>query len=86
MTTPPGKISWVVPPAETCVLCHKPILGGQEPSTWNGQPAHGDCVRVHMMQRNPVFRDWTEESSGEGGGGGEEEGITRSDDDEDEGF
>lgn len=84
MTTPPGKISWVVAPAEPCVLCRRPILTGQETSTWNDKPAHSECVKVHMLQRHPVFRDWSDEPPPEAGP--EDDALTRSDDDEDEGW
>ncbi|HZY71108.1 MAG TPA: hypothetical protein VFF67_09065 [Thermoplasmata archaeon] len=28
-----------------------------EVSAWNGRPAHRDCVRVHLIQRDPAFRE-----------------------------
>jgi hypothetical protein len=29
-------------------------------SSWNGNPAHRDCVRIHLIQRDPAFREGEE--------------------------
>ncbi len=79
-----GKTSWIVPPAEVCILCHKPINSKEEKSAWNDHPAHAECVRIHTLQRHPVFRDWS--ADGEEAPEEPEEGGNRTDDDEDEGW
>lgn len=83
MNATPGKTSWVVAPADICILCHKAILKDDERSAWNDHPAHAECVRIHTLQRHPVFRDWAEkeEDSEEDPSGG-----VQQDDDEDEGW
>ncbi|HYB63201.1 MAG TPA: hypothetical protein VEE86_02110 [Thermoplasmata archaeon] len=73
MTAPPRRISWISPPPEICTLCKEPLGPPEETSSWNGRPAHRDCVRVHLLQRDPAFH--------EGGEGGE-----LPDDDGDEGM
>ncbi len=55
MTSPPRRISWISPPPEICVLCKEPLGPPEETSSWNGRPAHRDCVRVHLLQRDPAF-------------------------------
>ncbi|MCI4363584.1 MAG: hypothetical protein L3K13_04690 [Thermoplasmata archaeon] len=83
------RTSWIVAPPEVCVLCLEPLGRPEASSAWNGRPAHKECVRVHMIQRDPAFREWG--SEGGDGAGGEEpsEGpdptITREDEDEDSG-
>ena len=57
MTAPPRRISWIAPPAEICTLCKEPLGPPEETSSWNGRPAHRDCVRIHLMQRDPAFRE-----------------------------
>ena len=82
MESPPRRISWSSPPPEICTLCKEPLGDPQETSSWNGLPAHRDCVRIHLLQRDPAFH--------EGGGGedlGEEpvdsfDGVLPRDDDE----
>ena len=61
MTAPPRRIAWIVAPPETCCLCKEPLARGSEISSWNGVPAHRECVRIHLVQRDPAFRDWTHE-------------------------
>ncbi|HLM91707.1 MAG TPA: hypothetical protein VK424_06655 [Thermoplasmata archaeon] len=65
MVAPPRRISWISAPPEICTLCKEPLGDPAETSSWNGQPAHRDCVRVHLMQRDPAFRESgdTDESS-----------------------
>ena len=82
MESRPRRISWISPPPEICTLCKEPLGDPQETSSWNGLPAHRDCVRIHLLQRDPAFH--------EGGGGddlGEEsadsfDGVLPRDDDE----
>ncbi len=62
MTVPSRRVSWIVPPPEICCLCKEPLTRPEETSSWNGSPAHRDCVRIHLIQRDPAFRE---------GGGGE---------------
>ena len=57
MAAPPRKISWISAPAEICVLCKEPLGAPDETSSWNGRPAHRDCVRVHLLQRDPAFSE-----------------------------
>lgn len=52
------KTSWIVPPPQLCVLCRSPLTIPAQISSWNGEPAHRDCVRIHLLQRDPAFRDW----------------------------
>ena len=56
MTAPPRRVAWVVPPPELCTLCKEPLSQPKEVSSWNGNPAHRDCVRIHLLQRDPAFR------------------------------
>ncbi len=64
MTAPPRRISWIAPPPEICSLCKEPLGSPDETSSWNGRPAHRDCVRVHLLQRDPAFRDGSESADG----------------------
>ncbi len=82
MESPPRRISWISPPPEICTLCKEPLGDPQETSSWNGLPAHRDCVRIHLLQRDPAFHE---------GGGGEDlneepadsfDGVLPRDDDE----
>jgi hypothetical protein len=57
MDSGPRRISWISPPPEICCLCKEPLGDPDETSSWNGNPAHRDCVRVHLMQRDPAFRE-----------------------------
>jgi hypothetical protein len=65
MDAPPRRISWISAPPEICTLCKEPLGDPAETSSWNGQPAHRECVRVHLLQRDPAFResDQPEESA-----------------------
>ena len=84
MAAPPRKISWISAPPEICVLCKEPLGAPEETSSWNGRPAHRDCVRVHLLQRDPAFTE-----SGSSDDGAEEsaepmdEVLPREDDDTD---
>lgn len=57
MDAPPRRISWIAAPPEICTLCKEPLGSPEETSSWNGRPAHRDCVRIHLMQRDPAFRE-----------------------------
>jgi hypothetical protein len=57
MDAPPRRIDWIAPPPEICILCKEPLGDPNETSSWNGRPAHRDCVRVHLLQRDPAFRE-----------------------------
>jgi len=74
MDVPPRRISWISPPPEICSLCKEPLGDPEETSSWNGAPAHRDCVRIHLMQRDPAFRETSE------GGGETEETVDDSGD------
>jgi hypothetical protein len=84
MDAPPRRISWITPPPEICTLCKEPLGPPSETSSWNGAPAHRDCVRIHLMQRDPAFHE-----SGDGEESTEESGdmtdgfLPRDDDDAD---
>ena len=69
MHAPARRISWISPPPEICTLCKEPLGVPEETSSWNGSPAHRDCVRIHLLQRDPAFRE-----SGDGGEPGEDGG------------
>jgi hypothetical protein len=85
MTSPPRKISWIVAPPEVCCLCKEPLGAAAETSSWNGAPAHRECVRVHLIQRDPAFREPESEETPEDTGEGSEGPITRDDDEGDPG-
>lgn len=57
MTAPPRRISWIVAPPEVCCLCKEPLGAPADTSSWNGAPAHRECVRIHLIQRDPAFRE-----------------------------
>ncbi len=57
MAAPPRRIAWIIPPPEICTLCKEPLGNPAETSSWNGNPAHRDCVRIHLLQRDPAFRE-----------------------------
>jgi hypothetical protein len=84
MAAPPRRISWISPPPEICTLCKEPLVDPQETSSWNGNPAHRDCVRIHLLQRDPAFREGGDEGdAGEDSGDLSDGGLTRDDDDSD---
>jgi len=66
------------------VLCKEPLGDPAETSAWNGAPAHRDCVRIHLLQRDPAFHE-----AGDGEEPGDESGefsdgfLPRDDDDAD---
>ncbi|MCI4318757.1 MAG: hypothetical protein L3K23_01320 [Thermoplasmata archaeon] len=60
MSTAPRRTAWVVAPPELCSLCREPLTQPSEVSSWNGNPAHRDCVRIHLIQRDPAFREGDE--------------------------
>lgn len=82
MSAPPRRISWISPPPEICVLCKEPLGTPQETSAWNGRPAHRDCVRVHLLQRDPAFREGGGSDEGEEEAGEGLDGVLPRDDDE----
>jgi hypothetical protein len=57
VSTAPRRTAWVVAPPELCSLCREPLTQPSEVSSWNGNPAHRDCVRIHLIQRDPAFRE-----------------------------
>jgi hypothetical protein len=82
MDAPSRRISWISPPPEICSLCKEPLGNPSETSSWNGSPAHRDCVRVHLMQRDPAFRESSEGSEAPEEGADQFDGILPRDDDE----
>jgi hypothetical protein len=85
MTTPSRRTSWIIAPPEICCLCKEPLTRAAEVSSWNGAPAHRDCVRVHLIQRDPAFREADHEDGPEEGGESFDEIMPRDDEDEDTG-
>ena len=81
---PPRRIAWVVPPPALCCLCREPLTQSAEVSSWNGSPAHRECVRVHLIQRDPAFRETSGEEPPEEGVEGLD-GVLSKDDEEDPG-
>ncbi|MCI4334929.1 MAG: hypothetical protein L3K04_04815 [Thermoplasmata archaeon] len=82
------RTSWIVAPPEICVLCLEPLGRPSEASAWNGRPAHRECVRVHMIQRDPAFREWGAdgpEDAPEESSENPESPTTREDEDDDTG-
>jgi hypothetical protein len=82
-TTP--RTAWIVSPPEICALCKEPLTRPAETSSWNGHPAHRECVRIHLIQRDPAFREWGSEESPEEAPEMSDELGPREDDDEDTG-
>ena len=81
-----ARTAWIVAPPEVCVLCKEPLGSAAETSYWNGRPAHRECVRVHLIQRDPAFREWgSEESSPDPGSDAPDDIVPREDDDEEPG-
>jgi hypothetical protein len=84
MTAPPRRIAWVVAPPEICCLCKEPLGHPSETSSWNGNPAHRDCVRIHLIQRDPAFRETEGEDPPPEDGPDTVEGVLPRDDDDSE--
>jgi hypothetical protein len=83
MHAPARRISWISPPPEICTLCKEPLGSPDETSSWNGSPAHRDCVRIHLLQRDPAFRETTADPSESSEESGESlDGVIPRDDDE----
>ncbi len=76
------RISWISPPPEICCLCKEPLGDPAETSSWNGNPAHRDCVRVRLMQRDPAFRESSEADEPSEEPSDSIEGVLPRDDDE----
>jgi hypothetical protein len=85
MTAPTRRISWIVAPPEVCTLCKEPLSVPSETSSWNGAPAHRDCVRIHLVQRDPAFRDGSHDDPPEESGEPIEGVLPRDDDEADPG-
>ena len=83
MSAPPRRISWIIAPPELCTLCREPLTQPSEVSSWNGNPAHRDCVRIHLMQRDPAFRETDTEESAEEAPDALDGTLSRDDDDPD---
>jgi hypothetical protein len=85
MVHSPRRTSWIVAPPEVCCLCKEPLTRSSDVSAWNGAPAHRDCVRIHLIQRDPAFREWDREDAPDEGFESVEEVLPREDEDEDSG-
>ncbi|MGA9840345.1 MAG: hypothetical protein WBF81_03550 [Thermoplasmata archaeon] len=82
MDAPARRISWISPPPEICTLCKEPLGLPEETSAWNGSPAHRDCVRIHLLQRDPAFRESTDGGESNEEMGDSLDGVLPRDDDE----
>ncbi len=82
MESPPRRIAWITPPPEICTLCKEPLGNPEERSSWNGNPAHRDCVRIHLLQRDPAFREGGEPQELSEDGADSLDGVLPRDDDE----
>ncbi len=82
MAAPPRRIAWISPPPEICTLCKEPLGNPAETSSWNGNPAHRDCVRIHLLQRDPAFRSGSEGEDGEEDVGESLDGVLPRDDED----
>ena len=85
MSAPPRRIAWIVAPPEVCCLGKEPLGAAAETSSWNGAPAHRECVRVHLIQRDPAFREHESEEPPEESVDGPDGPIPRDDDEPDAG-
>ena len=85
MTAPPRRISWIVAPPEVCCLCKEPLGAAAETSSWNGAPAHRECVRIHLIQRDPAFREPDAEEAPDDQGDAPEGPMSRDDEENDPG-
>lgn len=83
MTAPSRRVAWVVAPPELCYLCKEPLAQPSQVSAWNGHPAHRDCVRVHLLQRDPAFREPETEEVAEESADSLDGVLSRDDDDPD---
>ncbi len=82
MDAPPRRIEWISPPPEICSLCKEPLGDPAETSSWNGNPAHRDCVRIHLLQRDPAFHESGESEEPTDDFGDSIDGVLSRDDDE----
>lgn len=57
MVGAPRRTAWIVAPPQLCCLCKEPLTRPSETSSWNGVPAHRECVRIHLINRDPAFRE-----------------------------
>ena len=79
VSAPPRRIAWIVAPPEVCCLCKEPLGAAEDTSAWNGSPAHRECVRIHLMQRDPAFHESPSEELPEDPGDGAEGPVSRDD-------
>jgi hypothetical protein len=82
MEPAPRRIAWISPPPEVCWLCKEPLDDPDEKSSWNGNPAHRDCVRAHLIQRDPAFHESGDEEESTDEGTDALDGVLNRDDDE----
>lgn len=83
MGEPVRRISWVSAPPEVCCLCREPMTRPEEASSWNGRPAHRDCVRVHLLQNDSAFREGHREEPPEEAGDSADSVLSRDDEEGD---
>ncbi len=82
MEPAPRRISWISAPPEICCLCKEPLGDPEETSSWNGNPAHRDCVRIHLIQRDPAFHESEDGDEAPEEAGDSLDGVLPRDDDE----
>lgn len=83
LVSTPRRIDWIVAPPRLCVLCREPLTQPSEVSAWNGSPAHRDCVRIHLIQRDPAFREPESEEAPEESSDSLDGALPRDDEDPD---
>jgi hypothetical protein len=79
------RTAWIVAPPEVCCLCKEPLTKPSETSSWNGVPAHRDCVRIHLINRDPAFRESDAQEGPEDPSESVDDILQRDDEDEDSG-
>jgi hypothetical protein len=78
----PRRIEWIIAPPQLCALCREPLTQPNEVSAWNGEPAHRDCVRIHLLQRDPAFRETSDHDEPTEDVGESLDGVLPRDDDD----
>jgi hypothetical protein len=85
VSAPVRRTAWIVAPPELCCLCKEPLTQPNEVSAWNGAPAHRECVRIHLVQRDPAFREGDHDETPDDASEGLDGVLPRDDDEADPG-
>jgi hypothetical protein len=80
-----GKSSWIIAPIDICIICKKQIKADEERGSWDGQPAHRECIHVRILQDQPGAQDWPGDVQ-EGDESGDDGGASPPEDDDDGGW